>query len=125
MTTHYTKLPGLADVYLEDSFVLEIREVGDSIAFRLEAVLTENHPLYHAPKPGEQYCYALATLTFVDATAIEWITRYDARYTDADGEVDLGNIDFLNVEDGAYRLGGDWGEVRIVSGAEPIFHIDQ
>lgn len=52
----------LAHVYLEDSWVLEMLPSTNGIAFRLEAVLTPDHPLYAAPGPGEQHCYRTAWL---------------------------------------------------------------
>jgi hypothetical protein len=125
MTGTYTDLPDLADVYLEDSFVLEVRESSDSVALRLDLVLTQDHPRYRDPLPGEQYCYVPATLTFATASKIDWIDRSSAQFRDANGEVDMGNIDFFQVEEGAFHLGGDWGEVRIFSAAPPTLRIDQ
>jgi hypothetical protein len=125
MTGTYTDLPGLADVYLEDSFVLEVRESVDSLTFRLDLVLTQDHPRYHDPLPGEQYCYVRGTLTFTQASKIDWIERGNAQFRDANDEVDMGNIDFFEVEEGAFHIGGDWGEVRIFSTAPPTLHIDQ
>lgn len=125
MTTSYETLPTLAGVYLEDSYVLSIEEDPHSLTFRLEAVLTPEHPLYRDPRPGEQYCYAKATLTFAPASQIEWISRTGASYRDADDEEDQGNIDYLESEPGGYHLGGDWGEVRVLSSHPPVFHVLQ
>lgn len=47
----------LAAVYLEDSWVLEVLPGTNGIAFRLDAVPTEEHPKYSEPRPGEQYCH--------------------------------------------------------------------
>lgn len=125
MTTSYETLPGLAGVYLEDSYVLAIDEGPHSLAFRLEAVLTPDHPLYRDPRPGEQYCYVNATLTFSPASQVEWISRTGTSYRDADDEEDQGNIDYLNPEPGAYHLGGDWGEIRVRSPHPPTFQVLQ
>ncbi|MCX2731729.1 hypothetical protein OOZ19_15920 [Saccharopolyspora sp. NFXS83] len=38
---------------------------------------------------------------------------------DAAGEDDLGNIDFLERAGNTWRLGGDWGEVRLTTAAAP------
>ncbi|MBB5159321.1 hypothetical protein [Saccharopolyspora phatthalungensis] len=120
----YQTLPGLAEVYLEDSFVLGIHEGRDSLSFDLDAVLTEQHPRY-TPPPDEQYCYVNATLSFTRTTVIDWISRTDASYRDANDEIDQGNIDFLTVDDDTYRLGGDWGEVAIQSSTPPEFRIEE
>ena len=45
------ELSGLADVYLEDSYVLGITESSEKVVFHLDAVLTPDHPAYH-PHPA-------------------------------------------------------------------------
>lgn len=109
----YEKFPGLAGVYLEDSYVLAIAESADRLTFKLDAVLTPDSPAYHAPRTDEQYCYAMASLVFPDVKGIEWLARADRHYTDATGEEDLGNIDTLDVTDDLFVAEGDWGCVRI------------
>ncbi|BBZ06298.1 hypothetical protein MDOR_04670 [Mycolicibacterium doricum] len=118
----YSQFPGLTGVYLEDSYVIGIAEAPGQLTFKLDAVLTPESPAYHPPQPGEQYCYALGTLTFAGASRIEWERRTTARYTDADGEEDLGNIDIVAVDGEALLVEGDWGRVRIV-GAQPQFEM--
>lgn len=116
----YTKFPGLAGVYLEDSYVLAISDTPGRLTFKLDAVLTPANPAYHPPKPGDQYCYALGDLVFPDVTHVEWVRRSHTRYTDAAGEEDLGNIDILRTEGDAFLAEGDWGEVRVYGGP-PLF----
>lgn len=120
----YPKFPGLAGVYLEDSYVLAIDEAPQQLSFTLLAVLTPEHPAYHAPPPGEHYCYANGKLAFTNASRIEWLRRSSRRYVDAAGDEDLGNIDVLTRSDGAYFVEGDWGEVRIHGADEPLFAIE-
>lgn len=116
---NYTDFAGLADVYLEDSYVLGIAETPDSLSFELELVLTRSHPRYHEPRPDEQYCYEDAVLTIPGATKVEWVTRSSQTYRDATGEEDLGNIDSFHYHDGRYEIVGDWGKVQVSSAAEP------
>lgn len=123
--TNYTTLPTLASVYLEDSYVLDIVEQPGELKFRLEAVLTENHPAYHPPKPGERYCYATGWLTIPNIARAEWEHRSTQRYTDATGEEDLGNIDFLTREGDHWLIDGDWGTVRVYTTADPQLILDQ
>jgi hypothetical protein len=118
----YESFPGLAGVFLEDSYVLGISESPEQLIFQLDAVLTPEHPAYHPPSPGERYCYADGTVVFGDTTSIEWLRRGSSHYTDASGDEDLGNIDTLTVEDHTFTVTGDWGEVRII-GAEPLFEL--
>lgn len=110
---NYYELPEFAGVYLEDSYVLNIDENPQALTFRVEFVLTESHPNYHTPRAGEQYCYATGSLTFEHPDKIEWLEHSQQAYTDASGEEDLGNIDYLVSSDGQWRAGGDWGEVVV------------
>lgn len=119
MTTDYTSLPGLAGVYLEDSYVTAIREGDGNLVFDLDAVLTPSHPAYHPPRRGEQYYYAAASLIFLSPSGVEWIRRSTVHSTDADGLGDLGNIDTFVQSANSYRLVGDWGEVVVRTGVEP------
>jgi hypothetical protein len=111
----YHQLPGLQSVYLEDSYVTEIVETPDRLAFDLDAVLTEDHPLYQAPAPGEQYCYRPAQLIFPNVRRVSWLEHHLRPSTDAAGEVDYGNIDVFYKDDDTYHLEGDWGTVEVVS----------
>jgi hypothetical protein len=87
----YETIPGLENVYLEDSWVLGVFESDDSLSFDLDAVLTEQHPQGHPPKPGEQYAYRRVSLTFPTLRAIESLDRGDPPATDAAGDLDSGN----------------------------------
>ena len=58
----YKIFPGLAGVFLEDSYVLGISECSEQLVFHLDAVLTPEHSAYHSPRPGEHYCYANGSL---------------------------------------------------------------
>lgn len=97
----YTSFPGLAGVYLEDSYVLDISEIAARVVVRLKAVLMPEHPAYRSPHSG--------------------INSY---YTDAFGERDLGNIDSLTVDGDVHVAEGDWGAVRIF-GASPRFALGE
>lgn len=123
MKRDYTDYPELAGLYLEDSYVLGIFELPNEVRFNLEAVLTRQHPAYHDPLPGEQYCYAKGNLVFAEATEVQWLSRSSQQFTDATGEVDLGNIDALSNDDGVFAVEGDWGRVRIRSDSAPRFDL--
>jgi len=115
----YADYTDLANVYLEDSFVLAIDEKPGALSFKLEVALTPGHPLYHQPRPDEQHCYVDAMLTIGEVARIEWVTRSSRTSRDATGEEDLGNIDSLRQLDDHYEITGDWGHVRVYSSAAP------
>jgi hypothetical protein len=114
----------LAEVYLEDSWVLDVASSEHGVTFRLDAVLTPDHPRYQSPAPGEQHCYRRARLT-VASTKRSVLNRSDApAATDASGERDFGNIDVFSTVDSegdvAWEMSGDWGELLTV---DPAVHI--
>lgn len=111
----YYEIESLKYVYLEDSYILDIREYANSIEFEIEAVLTEGHPLYRVPREGEKYCYRKARIAFPNVRHVDWVKRNDEKFSDATGAVDYGNIDSFYVKDGEYYVGGDFGEVHILS----------
>jgi hypothetical protein len=90
---HYPEWPGLEAVYLDDSWVLGIHESESALRFELEAVLSEDHPQWSPPKPGEQYAYLRLDLVFANPRRVEWIERRMNPIFGPDGEVDYGNID--------------------------------
>lgn len=117
---NYNEIPSFANIYLEDSYVTAVREGESSLAFELEAVLTEDHPKYKAPKVGEGHCYSKIFLRFLNVDSFEWLERRFMAYADASGELDYGNIDSFVDCEGGYKLTGDWGRVIIKGKAVDI-----
>lgn len=111
----YGNWPALSELYLEDSYVLEILESPSCLIFQMEFVLREGHPKYRAPKQDEQYCYERGKLIFQGIRALRWLERTEVLSFDAKGEHDLGNIDQLYQENGWYMASGDWGEVTFMA----------
>jgi hypothetical protein len=109
----YFELRGFEHLYLEDSYVLAIREDADELRFELEAVLTQNHPRWTPPKPEEHYAYLRVDLVFAHPREVEWLNRSERATVDPDGAIDYGNIDTFTWEDTRFELVGDWGHVRI------------
>ncbi|MEG3959983.1 hypothetical protein [Microcoleus sp. herbarium2] len=112
---NYWQLPGFENIYLEDSYVLSINDNTISIQILLEAVLTENHPLYTPALSGEQYCYRQMTVKFPHPQTYDLVVNNIRPIADPDGSVDYGNIDDFFMEDDKYYLTGEWGELTIVS----------
>jgi len=103
----------LSNLYLEDSYVLNIAEKESSINFDMEFVLTEEHELYQSPKKNEQYCYSRGQLNFLDCSSTSLQLSNNLTSIDADGEQDIGNIDFFVNSNGNYLLEGDWGNLKV------------
>lgn len=111
---NYSTLPGLENVYFEDSYVLGISANLEAVEFTLDLVLTEEHPLYRHPKLGEQYCFCQATLTFTEPKQFLFEKAGTIPAKDASGAIDYGNIDIFEVDDaGWFHLAGEWGKLQL------------
>ena len=108
----YTHISGLEDIYLEDSYVLAIREEPGSVAFTMEFVLTPQHPRFQPGRPGEQHCYRRGALAFSGVRDLRWTARHVRPGHDASGQADYGNIDSFTFTGTFHRLTGDWGELE-------------
>ena len=117
---NYWQFPGFENVYLEDSYVLAIKAKA-SVEILIEAVLTENHPLYASPLPGEQYCYRQMTIKFLSPQTYSLVLKKMTPIPNPDGSIDYGNIDEFYMNDGKYYMDGEWGELTIIS-EPPILH---
>ncbi len=122
---NYWQFPGFENIYLQDSYVISIH-AKTSIQILLEAVLTEHHPLYTQPLPGEQYCYRRMTVNFPHPQTYDLVVNNINPIADPDGSIDYGNIDeFFIRADGKYYLRvGEWGELTIVSDPPMIFDVE-
>ncbi len=109
---NYFEIDGLKNIYLEDSFVLNITEKNDEIRYEVEFVLTENHPLYSTPSEAEQYCYKKGNLLFKGVSSVVWDDRSNKNFVDKNDEIDYGNIDCFSFSGESFKLSGDWGVVN-------------
>lgn len=113
-------------VFLPDSWVLDVTTTDSSVCFVLDAVLQEGHArFYWPPRPGEQYPYA--RLRWCLHGQVHWNDgpRLDAPATDAAGERDFGNIDtWLELEGGKQLLEGDWGSVVVAATSQSVEYLD-
>jgi len=115
---YFVAFDALAGTYLEDSWVLDVQASERECTFRLDVVLTPEHPNYQHPRPGEQYCYARALLRVDSHVAVAFQRGTGPPAIDATGELDWGNIDTFDPVDwegrDAWQLTGSWGELLAV-----------
>ena len=110
-------MPGLENLHLEDSFVLDISSQPGAVTFTVDFVLTAGHPQYSPAIPGEQHCYRRGSLVFVGVTESHWRKQRGESAT-ADpgtGERDFDSIDSLFREGAVFSLEGSWGEMQITA----------
>lgn len=113
--SQYWEFDNLRDIYLEDSFVLAIREEVRVLEFSIDFVLKKKHPQYSQPNDGEQYCYRKGSLAFDQVIGLKWLERGMLAAVDAKNEVDFGNIDTFVCRNDEFELAGEWGHVRFRS----------
>lgn len=110
----YYELAELAEVYLEDSFVLGVSIIPGLVEVRLDVVLREGHPEYRQPKESEQYCFRRSALRFEGVASVEWVMPSGPPAIDASGDSDYGGIDSYQVEGNMHQLVGEIGELKII-----------
>jgi hypothetical protein len=111
----YTDLPGLAEIVLEESFVLSIEARPGVVVFEIDFVLTPRHPDYTPPSSSETECFRRGTLRLVDVRRLVWDEQGGRPATDASGEIDYGHIDSFEWDDGRFVLQGDWGSADVTA----------
>jgi hypothetical protein len=117
----YVELPALHDLYLEESYVLAIVAEPELLTLELDLVLTEGHPAYRSPKPGERYAYRRGRLRFTGVTELRWTGQGRIRPAiDATGELDHGSIDVLEFEGRGHRIEGDFGLIEVDAAAVSV-----
>ena len=93
--------------------MLEVAPFQGGAAFRIEAVLTERHPAYKEPNPGEVFTYQRCWLQVWGAES-ELSLSGALPAVDASGEIDWGHIETFEAADaGWWELQGDWGILRV------------
>jgi hypothetical protein len=109
----YIELAGLADLVLEESFVLGIVATPTRVTFDVEFALTPSHPAYVPPPPDENGAYRRGQIRFVGVRRLLWADQGVRPATDATGEIDYGHIDDMRRDGETFELEGDWGRMTI------------
>ena len=68
----YTDLKGLEDIVLEESYVLAITATPGQVVFKVDFVLTSDHPRYRPKRPDEFACFWRGELRFQDIKILYW-----------------------------------------------------
>jgi hypothetical protein len=115
----YAELPELADIVLEESYVLGVTALPGQVTFDMEFVLTPDHPSHVPPPPSESECFRRGTLRLFGVRRLTWDDQGRPPATDATGERDFGHVDSFEWDHQRYVLSGDWGRIDAeVEGAE-------
>jgi hypothetical protein len=119
----YTAIAELAELVLEDSYVLDITVRPGVVVVALDLVLTPKHSAYQPPRAGEWACFRRGQLRFEAVREVHWVHSDVPPSIDATGERDYDNIDVFEWQNQEFRLEGDWGQLVITS-APPVVVFD-
>ena len=115
----YETVQGFENLYLEDSFVLDVQVTPSVVVFDVDLVLLEAHPSYLEPADGEQYCYRRGTIEFSQVTAVHWTRQGLPPAVDQNSDLDYGGFDQFEVAEGHWLACGNWGDVAIDCSTSP------
>jgi hypothetical protein len=107
----YVELPGLSEIVLEESYVLDVRAAPGELIFDVDFVLARDHPAYAPPPPSQVECFRRGSLRFTGLERLVWDDQGKPPAIDASGERDFGHIDSFEWEGGRYFLSGDFGRI--------------
>jgi hypothetical protein len=85
----YVELPGLAEIVLEESYVLGVNAQPGELTLDVEFVLTKDHPAYAPPPPSERDHVRRGTLRLVGVERLLWEGQGARPAIDASGELDF------------------------------------
>lgn len=120
MKVNYYEFAAFENVFLEDSFVLDLTITPLIFTIDLELVLTQNHSLYHKPLPNEAHCYRKARILFINVKSLIWTNKIQTPNKDITGETDFGNIESFILSDGIYKIDGEIGNIEVVGDAPKL-----
>ena len=108
----YTDLRELAEIVLEESYVLGIKAEPGTMTLDMDFVLTPNHPSYSPPPSSEWACFRRGTLRLVGVRRLTWTDQGQPPALDASGERDWGHVDTFEWDEGRFVLAGDFGSLE-------------
>lgn len=118
----YYELNGFENIYLEDSYVLDIIDNFEEevVIFLLDLVLLETHDLYKQPENDEKYFYKKGKIVFECILSLLWHEKtFEKTKALKLKNIDFGNVDIFVYENDKYNLSGDWGNLTIKTNHPP------
>lgn len=107
-------------VYLEDSYLLGIAVSGRQFRLSVLFALTDEHPAYVAPLPGEQHCYRQGEIRWDQVRIVSSGAQSSFFVTaDPDGTLDLGSVWYTRNE-GVHHVEADWFDIRFTAGGMEV-----
>ncbi len=100
---------------LSESYILSWFTEDKQVAFRVDFVLSPEHPAYSPPPPTEYACFRLGTLSFNGVGSVDGLPELSKvrAATDASGEFDYGHVESLSFYSGIYEVGFEFGIAKI------------
>lgn len=113
----YWELEGLEHINLVDSYVTKIIQMPTFLDFYVDFALRKSHRAYTTPKPDEAHCYREGKIRFANPADLVWKRVNVQPMSDPDGSVDLGSMDYVNLDPdtGLFEVGGGGVQCRFKS----------
>lgn len=110
MTGH----PKLAGIAIETSYLLGVIYDDQSLTLEMDFHLTDGHPSFTLPEPGDEGCYRQGFIRFAEIDDLR-LNQAKVADTGEAGEVDLSDI-YSATFDGDYVfLSSGWGEIELTA----------
>jgi hypothetical protein len=117
-------LDDFQEVALEDTFVLAWHKSSGDLVFYVEAHLRPEHSAYAPHGVESRACYRPGIIVFRSASQVTGLMPQSMvnRTTDAEGAVDYGTIDRLEmIGPGQFAISGEFGDVVVHSRAPRLY----
>lgn len=111
-TSFHYHWPQFADIYLELSNVLGIRELQDRVIFDMEFALLPEHKDAIAIA-GERYTFRQGEITFPGIRSCSWREKDAKFFTSVKRKSNTGIIMYLGHDPDGYLIYGDFGYLRL------------
>lgn len=113
VSREYALLDGLEHVDLEHSRIADIAAAPTAVTIHLDVALLPEHPDFTTPRPGEEFDYRGARLTFDEVTDLTWTGQQHATGLNAYGEPVLGQVHTFRHGRGTFEITGEFGALTV------------
>ncbi len=114
----WTAIPAFDGLDLTESFILSWEHRENLLRFEVDFVLTEDHPAFHPPIPGEWACFRRGALEFPNVRSLTGLPSMAGvrPAVDATGAHDYGHFDtFVESAPARFEVSGDFGTFSVES----------
>ena len=105
--------PRFKGIVFEQSYLLGVIYDDESLTLEMDFRLTEVHPEYVAPQPGDEGCYRGGFIRFADIDDLQ----IDKARTDDGEPADYSIIYSVSGDGKNFEFSCGWGEIKVAAGS--------